>query len=195
MINRIGDNGSYLRTEVKRDNHEKSDSTFTLEYKDKKKEEDGVKLELSTQSSDKVNGKSDDVSVKKDKFVTQDEVVQKYTLYQSFREKWQELKDKSQEWIERFNLIWLRIWNGKEAVEQEKLKLNGKSASDSADRHKSITDMNMQEVSEYLSEGGRRKPARNSDMLTTYNQFGRIVEVDPSEQNNIFHGNKPWKEL
>ncbi|MDD6857483.1 MAG: hypothetical protein PUD71_03790 [Lachnospiraceae bacterium] len=195
MINRIGDNGSYLRTEVKRDNHEKSDSTFTLEYKDKKKEEDGVKLELSTQSSDKINGKSDDVSVKKDKFVTQDEVVQKYTLYQSFREKWQELKDKSQEWIERFNLIWLRIWNGKEAVEQEKLKLNGKSATDSADRHKSITDMNMQEVSEYLSEGGRRKPARNADMLTTYNQFGRIVEVDPSEQNKIFHGNKPWKEL
>lgn len=195
MINRIGDNGSYLKTEVKRDNHEKNDNTFTLEYEGKKSEEDAVKLELSMQSAGKVNGKSDDVGVNRDKIVTHDEVLQKYTLYQSFREKLQELKDKSKKWIGRFNLIWIRIWNGNEAEEQEKLKFNEKSAVDSTDKHKNITDMNMQEVSEYLSEGGRRKPARNSDILTTYNQFGRIVEVDPSEQNKIFHGNKPWKEL
>ena len=46
-----------------------------------------------------------------------------------------------------------------------------------------------------ISEEGRKYPARNTDMLTTYNSKGRIKEISPSDQNKILRGDRGARKL
>lgn len=39
-----------------------------------------------------------------------------------------------------------------------------------------------------LSQDGKRIPARNSSLLTYYDATGKLVNIDPSEQYRILHG-------
>lgn len=105
-----------------------------------------------------------------------EEVVVEYSLLSDIKDRLSEIK-------EILKSFWDRIWNG--SPKEEEIEYENKA----------ITDMSMEEVSNYVSDNGRKKPAKNSDILTTYNQFGKIVEINPSEKNKIFHGNKSWKEL
>ena len=46
-----------------------------------------------------------------------------------------------------------------------------------------------------ISEEGRKYPAINTDMLTTYNSKGRIKEISPSDQNKILRGDRGARKL
>ncbi len=46
-----------------------------------------------------------------------------------------------------------------------------------------------------ISDGGRRAPAHNSALLTTYNSKGRITEVNASDANKILHGDRGARKL
>ncbi|MBD5136461.1 MAG: hypothetical protein HDT39_10960 [Lachnospiraceae bacterium] len=105
-----------------------------------------------------------------------EEVVVEYSFLSDIKDRLSEVK-------EILKSFWDRIWNGSPKKEEIGYE------------NKTITDMSLEEVSNYVSDNGRKKPAKNSDILTTYNQFGKIVEINPSEKNKIFHGNKSWKEL
>lgn len=196
MINRIGESGYYLHPEVKKDNHEKNDGSFEIEYDKKNKENKGVELELSSEGISDSNSYIKNNREKNIKDIDKNiEIVQEYTLFQTIKEKFDELRNTSKQLIDRLRAFFAEIWNGKEVTENIEKPESLDKVSNISIADKDITDMNMEEMVEYLSDGGKKKLAKNSNMLTTYNQYGKIVEVDPSEQNKIFHGNKPWKEL
>ncbi|MBQ8137984.1 MAG: hypothetical protein IJ195_00855 [Lachnospiraceae bacterium] len=46
-----------------------------------------------------------------------------------------------------------------------------------------------------ISEEGKKFPARNTDMLTTYNSKGMIREISPSDQNKILRGDRGARKL
>jgi hypothetical protein len=41
-----------------------------------------------------------------------------------------------------------------------------------------------------ISQGGRKTPARNTSVLTTYNASGKLVQMDPSNENRILRGDR-----
>ncbi len=55
---------------------------------------------------------------------------------------------------------------------------------------KALEDGNRDEFRSLILEEGKKMPARNTGMLTTYNSKGRINEIDPSDENKILHGNR-----
>lgn len=193
MINRIGDGTYYNLRDVSKANRQISKSSeFSIDYNDlSNSEEDilfsegesGVELVLSSdnQSSteeDLANGDS----------LKNEEIIIDLTFIDSLRQKFFELRDFVLKLVDR-------IWNGKQldnGIEDNDIKsVSNLNNIDS----KAIKDMTFDEVSEYLSEGGTKILAKNSDVLTTYNQFGKIVEIAPSDRNLIFHGNKSYKDL
>ena len=44
-----------------------------------------------------------------------------------------------------------------------------------------------EELLERLYEQGERMPARNSDLLTSYDKYGTIVKMDAGDRNRILH--------
>lgn len=46
-----------------------------------------------------------------------------------------------------------------------------------------------------ISDGGKRAPAHNSALLTTYNSKGKITEVSASDANKILHGDRGARKL
>lgn len=46
-----------------------------------------------------------------------------------------------------------------------------------------------------ITDNGKLQPARNSSMLTTYNAKGKIVDINPSDENKILHGNRGTRKL
>ncbi len=47
----------------------------------------------------------------------------------------------------------------------------------------------MEKLEAFLTEHGSKKPARNSELLTSYNRYGTIVKMDPSDKKRILEGN------
>ena len=41
-----------------------------------------------------------------------------------------------------------------------------------------------------ISQGGRKTPARNTSVLTFYNANGKLVQIDPSDENRILRGDR-----
>ena len=110
------------------------------------------------------------------------EIVIDYPLISSVR-------DKINEWKDIVLKFLYRVWNGNsdEVITEE--------GREERIVQKSVKDMTLEEVEEYVSEGGNKTLAKNTDILTTYNQYGKIVDVNPSDRNLIFHGNKTYKDL
>lgn len=168
MINRIGDNSNLTKLNVRQEQPVRHEKEFSIDYKDEKNDADGKGF----------NGVKVELSGSKE---STDEVVVEYSLFSEIRDKLSELRDI----LKKF---WDKVWNGssdKDVV----------PAIDEETVQKPVADMNLEEVERYLSDNGKKRLAKNSDILTTYNQFGKIVEIDPSEKNKIFRGNKSWKEL
>lgn len=184
MINRVGDNSSYTIPDINREQHHvKKSSEFSLDYgrqedslskniEESENDDSGVELQLSGISQ--VHKEETDLPVK--------EIVIDYPLISSVR-------DKINEWKDIVLKFLYRVWNGNsdevitEVGREERIV------------QKSVKDMTLEEVEEYVSEGGNKTLAKNTDILTTYNQYGKIVDVNPSDRNLIFHGNKTYKDL
>lgn len=49
---------------------------------------------------------------------------------------------------------------------------------------------NLEALNAMLTNNGRIKPARNSNLLTTYDKRGRIVSIESSDRERILHGDK-----
>ena len=63
------------------------------------------------------------------------------------------------------------------------------------DIKKALKDGDKDLFRELISEEGKKFPARNTDMLTTYNSKGMIREISPSDQNKILRGNHGVRKL
>lgn len=104
-----------------------------------------------------------------------------------------DIKQKVMDIVENIKKIFHDIWYGKKDV-----KDNSYNDNVIVDSNKTISDIingkNLDEIENYLMDNGNRKIAQNSDLLTTYNKKGRIVDIDPSEKNKIIHGTKSWDE-
>lgn len=165
MINRIGESNSYI-------NPPKVNTENHLKS-DKEFSIDYKNDDTKTDNSQDIGEVKVELSTYEK---TPEEVVVRYSLLSEIKDKWSEVK----QFLKKF---WDKIWNGN--TDNGEIEYS----------EKAITEMNLEEVGNYVSENGKKKPAKNSDILTTYNQFGKIVEINPSEKNKIFHGNKSWKEL
>lgn len=165
MINRIGDSSSYI-----------SHPKVSTERHTKSDNQFSIDYKNDDTKTDNYDNSEVKVELSTYKKIPE-EVVVEYSFLSDIRDRLSEVK-------EILKSFWDRIWNGSPKKEEEIEYEN-----------KTITEMSMEEVSNYVSDNGRKKPAKNSDILTTYNQFGKIVEINPSEKNKIFHGNKSWKEL
>jgi len=60
---------------------------------------------------------------------------------------------------------------------------------------KALTDGDRDGFRELISDSGKKIPARNTSMLTTYDSKGKLVNIDPSDENKILHGNRRSQEL
>ena len=107
--------------------------------------------------------------------------------------------------------LWDVVWNGPEqtgtgdtaeksgetpqdeaAAEQEDTTGGiGKAAEETrADAlQQIIADHDMEQLVQFVTEGGTKKPARSTDLLTIYNRYGRVNYVDPSDRKKILEGN------
>ena len=108
--------------------------------------------------------------------------------------------------------IWDVVWNGpdqgaktenREAAEEESplseegaLSSDGVDVGDVPDSTQSseflqqiIANRDMEQLVQYVTEGGTKKPARSTDLLTIYNRYGRVNAVDPSDRRKILEGN------
>lgn len=63
------------------------------------------------------------------------------------------------------------------------------------DIKKALKDGDKDLFRNLISEEGRKYPARNTDMLTTYNSKGMIREISPSDQNKILRGDRGARKL
>ena len=52
-----------------------------------------------------------------------------------------------------------------------------------------IANRDMEQLVQFVTEGGTKKPARSTDLLTIYNRYGRVNYVDPSDRRKILEGN------
>ena len=52
-----------------------------------------------------------------------------------------------------------------------------------------IANRDMEQLVQFVTEGGAKKPARSTDLLTIYNRYGRVNYVDPSDRRKILEGN------
>jgi hypothetical protein len=53
-----------------------------------------------------------------------------------------------------------------------------------------IASRDREKLMQYLTANGKKKPARNTDILTSYNARGRIVPVSPSDRTRILEGDR-----
>ena len=51
-----------------------------------------------------------------------------------------------------------------------------------------LKSRDREKLMDYLTENGQKKPARNTDLLTSYDSHGRIVPVSPSDRKRILEG-------
>ena len=51
-----------------------------------------------------------------------------------------------------------------------------------------LKSRDKEQLVRYLTEDGRRPPARSTDLLTSYDRSGRIVSIDPSDRQLILKG-------
>lgn len=168
MVNRIGDGNSYIsQPKINREHSVKPGREFSIEYRNEDKD-------TGTDTGEQDMG---EVRVE---LSTYNKVPEEVVIEPSFIS---EVKERLSGIKEFLKIFWDRIWNGSPAEDEMEYK------------EKSISEMNLEEVSNYVSENGHKRLAKNSDILTTYNRHGKIVEINPSEKNKIFHGNKSWKEL
>ncbi|MCR4617176.1 MAG: hypothetical protein K5669_03185 [Lachnospiraceae bacterium] len=60
---------------------------------------------------------------------------------------------------------------------------------------KALKEGDKERFKSLISEEGKKYPARNTDMLTTYNSRGRINEISASDQNKILRGDRGARKL
>ena len=48
----------------------------------------------------------------------------------------------------------------------------------------------LQQIEQLLTRNGARQPARNSDLLTYYDRFGKLIELDETERHRVLFGDK-----
>ena len=60
---------------------------------------------------------------------------------------------------------------------------------------KALSDGNRDEFRSLISEDGKKLPAHNTSMLTTYDSSGKLVNIDPSDENKILHGDRGTRKL
>lgn len=58
-----------------------------------------------------------------------------------------------------------------------------------------LSEGNRDEFRTLISEDGKKQPARNTTMLTTYDSKGKLVNIDPSDENKILHGDRGTRKL
>lgn len=103
--------------------------------------------------------------------------------------------------------LWEVVWNGPEKAET---KHTGEEGTEAASAEQSspvadlqqlaeekraetlqqiIADHDMEQLVQFVTEGGTKKPARSTDLLTIYNRYGRVNTIDPSDRKKILEGN------
>lgn len=78
-------------------------------------------------------------------------------------------------------------WAGERIKEVEKQK--------KAQMETVLKSRNLDSLSAILTENGKKKLAKNTTLLTTYDRRGRIVDVDEAEKERILHGDKNFIKL
>lgn len=58
-----------------------------------------------------------------------------------------------------------------------------------------LKSRNLDSLSAILTENGKKRLAKNTTLLTTYDRRGRIVNVDETEKERILHGDKNFIKL
>lgn len=58
-----------------------------------------------------------------------------------------------------------------------------------------LSEGNRDEFRALISDDGKRLPAHNTTMLTTYDASGKLVNLNPSDENKILHGDRGAKKL
>lgn len=58
-----------------------------------------------------------------------------------------------------------------------------------------LSDGNRDEFRALISEDGKKIPAHNTSMLTTYDSKGKLVHINPSDENKILHGDRHTRKL
>lgn len=58
-----------------------------------------------------------------------------------------------------------------------------------------LADGNRDEFRSLISDDGKKIPAHNTSMLTTYDSSGKLVNIDPSDENKILHGDRGTRKL
>lgn len=64
-----------------------------------------------------------------------------------------------------------------------------------ANIRKALAEGDKEKFQTLLSNGGRKVPARNTDAITTYDASGHIVNINPSDENKILHGDRGVQKL
>ena len=88
------------------------------------------------------------------------------------------------------------LWNGPEEKTEAELSEVPPAEAVSAPADTTETDplqeilksRDKEQLVRYLTEDGRRPPARSTDLLTSYDRSGRIVAIDPSDRQLILKG-------
>lgn len=100
---------------------------------------------------------------------------------------------------------WSAIWNGPEGKTEEPT-VTETVAEEEERKEPVVTDLAAttapeDEISDILAErdlerlvrfvtaDGEKKPARSTDLLTIYNRYGRVNQIDPSDRKKILEGN------
>jgi hypothetical protein len=75
---------------------------------------------------------------------------------------------------------------------EQKAPAAAKAANPAADDllQEIIASHDREKLMQYLTANGKKKPARNTDILTSYNARGRIVPVSPSDRTRILEGER-----
>lgn len=155
---------------------------FQLDYqeKDKKTEEEGVKLTLSDNGYDKL------------------EASRKHTYESFYQRKETPIKNESigenslvksiRGFVEKVLLavkdIFQKIWNDSETLPEE---TNTEKAEE---KQYSEFDKLKKDAEDFLNSAEGKKAAKNTDLLTYYDRRGTVISVNASDRQRILYGDK-----
>ncbi len=97
--------------------------------------------------------------------------------------------------------VWNNVWNGPEKSETfssaeeasgevaEAINAPTESLPETDPLAQIIAEHDLNQLVQYVTEYGTKKPARSTDLLTIYNRYGRVNPIDPSDRKKILEGN------
>lgn len=130
---------------------------------------------------------------------------------------WEQIKESVRSMIAFLKETWRTIWEDAPAVQTKQQMADEITLKEQADQIAAeneawadkrieeaekqvqmqavLKSRNLDSLAAILSENGKKRLAKNTTLLTTYDRRGRIVDIEEAERERILHGDKNFIKL